>query len=110
MKQRQPLKRYTPPRKRRLQPRRGEPTKEEKGAIRKAVYERCGGRCELHLVPDCIGGVLPPEGQTPWDHWHLVHLHSKRRFGWTEESGNKLLGGCWKCHLVGMHTKGLKPE
>ena len=105
-----PIKRYTPPRKRRATPRRGEPTDEEKAIERRRVYDRCGGRCELNLMPDCIKGVLPFEGSTPWDHWHLVHKHSKRRFGWTEAQGNTLLGGCWRCHLIGVHQKGMKIE
>ena len=111
-----PLKRSAPPRKKRPGVRRGEPTNAEKEAERDHVYERCGGRCELRdedghpLHPDHWAGVLPKDGVTPWDHWHLVHLHSKRRFGWTEAQGNTLLGGCPACHLEGMHRLGLKPH
>ena len=53
--------------------------------------------------------VLDPKvGDTPWDHWHLVHLHAKRRFGWTEAQGNTLMGGCPLCHLECMHRLGLQ--
>ena len=94
----------------RSKPRRGEPTLEEKGAERDRVYERCGGTCELDLMHGCWKGVIPKDGDTPWDHWHLVHLHAKRRFGWTEAQGNTLMGGCPLCHLEGMHRLGLKPK
>ena len=89
--------------------RRGELTKAEKEAERDRVYERCGGRCELNLVPQCWKGVIPKNGDTPWDHWHLVHYHSKRPAFWSEAQGNILLGGCPACHLEGMHRLGLKP-
>jgi len=104
------LKRKALIKKRRTKPRRGEPTKAEKEAERDRIYDRCRGTCELNLMPNCWKGVIPKTGETPWDHWHLVHLHSKRRFGWTEAQGNTLLGGCPECHLVGMHQKGLKPK
>lgn len=116
MKRSGPIKRHTPVRKRRATPRRGEPTAEEKDTERRRVYARCAGRCELRgedgkpLHIDHVHGLLPSDGQTPWDHWHLVHLHSKRRFGWTEAQGNTLLGGCPPCHLIGMHVLGLKPK
>jgi hypothetical protein len=103
---RTPLKRSTKPiRKKRPGTRRGQPTPAEKTAIRLDVYERCGGRCELNLMPDCIKGILPFEGETPWDHGHLVHVHAKRRFGTTVEGCR---WGCHVCHLQGMHVKGLK--
>ncbi len=61
---RSPLKRSAPPRKRRPgPPRRGQPTKAEKAAIRLQVYERCGGLCELNLMPGCLKGVLPFDGE-----------------------------------------------
>ena len=104
------IKRSAPPRKKRPGVRRGQPGPAEKEIERNRIYERCGGICELNLVPECWKGVLPKDGSTPWDHWHLVHLHSKRRFGWTEASGNTLLGGCPACHLEGMHRLGLKPH
>jgi len=95
--------------------RRGELTPSEKEAERNRVYERCGGRCELRgedglpLDPGHWKGVIPKDGDTPWDHWNLVHLHSKRPAFWSESQGNVLLGGCPACHLEGMHRKGLKP-
>jgi hypothetical protein len=101
--------------KRRAKPRRGQPTKAEKEAERNRVYARCGGQCELRdesgqpLHRDHTRGILPPSGDDPRYHWHLVHLHSKRRFGWTEAAGNTLLGGCYACHILAMHTQGKKP-
>ena len=100
---------------RRTKLRRGELTPAEKGAERKRVYDRCGGRCELRgtdglpLSPRHQEGVLQRDGDTPWDHWHLVHLHSKRPAFWSEAQGNVLLGGCPACHLDGMHRLGNKP-
>jgi len=99
----------------RSKPRRGQPTKAEKEAERDRVYARCGGQCELRdesgqpLHRDHTRGILPPSGDDPRYHWHLVHLHSKRRFGWTEAAGNTLLGGCYACHILAMHTQGKKP-
>jgi hypothetical protein len=105
---RTPLKRSTKPiRKKRPGTRKGQPTPEEIKVVRLAVYERSRGRCELNLGPKCIKGVLPLDGETPWDHWHLVHIRSKSLGGWGLDN---LKGGCWKCHLIGMHEKGLKPE
>ena len=63
--------------KKRTKPRRGQPTTEEKAAVRLAVYERAGGRCELNLGPKCIEGILAFEGDTPWDHGHFVHIKAK---------------------------------
>lgn len=100
------IKRYVPIKKKRSKPRRGEPTREEKEAIRRQVYERSGGQCQLNLVPNCIKGVLPWDGSVT-ERWHLVHVHAKRRFGW-EEKTNKLLGGCFNCHIIGVHQRGLK--
>ena len=95
--------------------RRGELTPAEKEAERDRVYARCGGRCELRgtdgrpLDGGHWEGVIPRNGDTPWNHWHLVHLHSKRPGFWSEAQGNVLLGGCPACHLIGMHARGLKP-
>jgi len=102
-------------RSKRSKPRRGQLTPAEKKAERNRVYDRCGGRCELRgadglpLHKDHWEGVIPREGVTPWDHWHLVHLHSKRPCFWSEAQGNTLLGGCPACHLLGMHQLGRKP-
>jgi len=100
------LKRYTPVRKKRPTLRHGEPTKEEKAAVRLEVYERAGGRCELNLGPKCIKGVLPFTGSTPWDHGHFVHIRSKSAGGkFTVENGK---WGCYECHLGYAHTTGIK--
>mgnify|MGYP001592753078 FL=1 len=104
MKRSGPIKRYTPVRKKRLKPRRGQPTAQEKAAIRQQVYNECGGRCELNLGDGCMKGVLPFDGDV-FHRWHLVHKKSKRRFGWAREN---LCGGCPWCHLVAVHTKGMK--
>jgi hypothetical protein len=93
----------SPIRKVRSKPRRGQPTKAEKEVIRDQVYLESEGKCELRNNPKCIQGVLPKDGETPWDHWHLVHLKSKRVHGWGRDN---LCGGCWVCHLIGLHTQG----
>ena len=112
---RTPLKRYTPVRKKRPGVRKGQPTNAKKETERNRVYERCGGQCELRdedgkpLHPKHIFGVLPSKGSI-FERWHLVHLHGKLRFGWTEAAGNTLLGGCYWCHIVAMHQHGTKPH
>lgn len=83
--------------------RRGELTKREKEAIRRLVYGECGGQCELKLAPECKQGMLPYEGETPWDHWHLVHKRNKRMWGWGRQN---VCGGCHFCHLVVLHSYG----
>lgn len=102
------LKRYTALQKKRKKPRRGEPTSEEKAAIRRQKYAETGGRCLLRLHSRHIKGVLPFDGSV-FERWHLVHMKSKRRFGWTEPP-NKLTGGCYWCHIVSMHSLGEKPD
>lgn len=98
----------TPIRKVRSKPRRGQPTKAEKKAIRDQVYEDSEGRCELNLSPQCIKGIIPKDGDTPWDHWHLVHRKSKRVHGWER---NNLCGGCHFCHLIELHNpKSVPPK
>jgi hypothetical protein len=104
MKRGGPLKRKTPLRPKRKRTRRGQPTPEEKAAIRLAVYERARGRCELNLGPKCIKGVLPFTGDI-FERWHLVHIHAKRRFGWGLDN---LCGGCFWCH-TDSHNAGGKP-
>ena len=99
------IKRYTAIKRKRSKPRRGEPTNEEKEALRREVYTRSGGHCELNLLPNCVLGVLPWDGATPWDHGHLVHVKSKRVHGWHISN---LRWGCAVCHLEGMHRLGLK--
>jgi hypothetical protein len=98
----------------RSKPRRGQPTAEEKVVERQRVYDRCGGQCELRdengepLHEQHQRGILPWSGDPLWS-WHLVHVHSKRRFGWRESDGNVLLGGCFPCHILGIHQQGKKP-
>jgi hypothetical protein len=99
----------SPIRKVRSKPRRGQPTKAEKASVRLAVYERAEGRCELHLLPNCIRGVLPYGGGTVWDHGHLVHLKSRGAGGsWSLDNCK---WGCYICHLVGLHNpKSVPPK
>lgn len=110
MKPRKPLKRSSKPiarspiKKRRSKPRRGEPTPAEKKEIRDQVYTETGGRCEIRKHPSCVPDrVWPSEGDTPWDHWHLVHLKAKRVHGWRRDN---LCGGCPNCHLISLHVEG----
>lgn len=104
MKRSGPIRRYTPVRRKRATPRRGEPTREEKAAIRKAVYERAGGCCELNLGPKCIKGVLPLDGDV-FERAHLVHVRSRGAGGTWEMSNLRL--GCPQCHLGYHHTTGM---
>ena len=112
MKPRTPLRRYTPlkrsgpPRKKRPGTRRGEPTAEEKEAIRLKAYQDADGFCQMKLKNvGCIPGRLPFDGPTPWTHGHLVHRRAKRRFGWRPDN---VLWGCWRCHDAS-HNAGGKP-
>jgi hypothetical protein len=106
--------RRSPIRKKRPGTRRGQPTAGEKLTERDRVYKRSGGMCELrdedgkplHTLHQA--GTLPFGGSI-YERWHLVHLHAKRRFGWTEAQGNTLMGGCYACHILAMHTQGKKP-
>lgn len=69
--------------------------------VRLQVHERSGGYCELKRRPDCIQGMLPFTGKTPYDHGHLVHLKSEGSGGKTDTEN--CFWGCWKCHLLGLH-------
>ena len=85
----------------RSKPRRGQPTRKQMTEVRLAVYGRAGGRCELNLVDDCDGRVLPWKGPDAMSHGHLVHLRAKQRGG-TSLANCKW--GCYACHLVGLHN------
>jgi hypothetical protein len=78
--------RKTPLRKFRAQPRRGQPTKAEKGDAREFAHDRAGGKCE-----SC--GI-----RLPLDLGHLAHEHAKRRFGWQESDTNSHRWYCFECH------------
>jgi len=93
-------------RKKRPSTRRGQATPAEVEKVRLAVYERAGGRCELGIMPNCIKGILPFDGETPLDHGHLVHMKAKRRYGTSVEICK---WGCWPCHLQGLHNSLGKP-
>jgi hypothetical protein len=94
--------RKTPIRKVRPGTRRGQPTREEKGAIREDQYALSGGLCDLKLSPKHISGVLPATGSI-YERWHLVHLKGKRVHGW---GGANLCGGCYYCHIDWLHNGG----
>jgi hypothetical protein len=94
--------------KRRTKPRRGQPTKAEKAAIRQAVYDRAQGKCEIRKHEDCSKErVLPWDGDV-FNRGHLVHIKS-RGAGGSWEMDNLLLG-CPPCHLISLHIEGFKPE
>jgi hypothetical protein len=91
----------------RSKPRRGQPAKSEKSALRLAVYNRAEGRCELRLTSKCLVGPLPFDGDV-FERGHLVHLKSKGSGGaWSMENCR---WGYHECHLGEMHQKGTKFE
>ena len=94
-----------PRRKKRPGTRRGQPTPEEKGRLRGILYRNCGGRCEFGFE-DCIAGILPLDGDLR-ERFHLVHMRSKRRFGWPLEGEYRMRGGCFNCHRR-LHNEGHK--
>lgn len=102
---RTPIHRHTPLRRKRPTPRRGEPTDDDKAALRRFVYDRAGGKCELRLK-GCYGGVLPWDGDV-FERAHLVHLRARRRFGWNPET-NLALGCAW-CHMCAHSGKAKLP-
>ena len=93
----------SPIKKRRTEPRRGEPTKEEKEAARTLCYSRALGLCHWCRRYAPLNGDDFTRGQ-------LCHLKAKRRFGWmeSEETGQKHLWGCLECHSKS-HNAGGKP-
>lgn len=99
MKRSGPIKRYTPPRKKRPGTRRGEPTPEEKSSVRHVVYERDGFKCV-----DCKKPVRWESGYL--DSMHLMHIKSRGAGGSWELSN--LLTGCPECHMK-RHNCGGKP-
>jgi hypothetical protein len=105
---RSPIKRYAPPRKRRPGTRRGQPTAQEKMAVRLAVYERAQGRCEVRKHPECSGDRILPWGGDLFVIGHLAHIKSKGAGGeFTEEN---TVWSCWKCHLISGHFMGERME
>jgi hypothetical protein len=95
----------SPIKKVRAKPRRGQPTKAEKAAIRSQVYVETGGLCEIQKHPQCVPErVWPSEGDV-MERWHLVHLKGKRVHGWDRIN---LCGGCPYCHLISLHVEGGK--
>lgn len=85
----------------RSKPRRGQPTKAEKTAIRNAAYERAGGLCQIRKHARCSrNAVLPSEGDL-FVRAHLVHLKAKRVHGWAPEN---LAIGCYWCHIESLHN------
>lgn len=96
------MQRRVPIRKKRLSPRRGKATPQETAQVRRDVYVRARGYCELGKSPQCIRGRLPWDGLNPWDHGHLVHLVGKGAGGPT--TVENCVWGCWHCHLVELHN------
>lgn len=84
--------------------RRGELTRAEKEAVRRLVFERAGGMCELRLDDSCQIGPLPWSGPLRV-RGHLVHLRNKRMWGWGLEN---VCLGCARCHLDLHHVKGVR--
>lgn len=70
-------------------------TRKEGSAVRHAVWERCGGRCE-----NC--GIAMIEEAGSWSSMHAAHVISRGRGG--EFSESNLRGLCIACHLVGQHN------
>lgn len=89
-------------RSKRTKPRRGQPTRAEKTALRNDAYARSSGRCEIRKSKDCNRSVLPSEGSI-YERAHLVHIHAKRVHGWAPEN---LLIGCYACHIIYLHQNG----
>ena len=88
--------------------RRGEPSKAEKEATRRAVRDRARGICEAQAHPQCSGqDILPMDGDL-WHRGHLAHGRSKGRFGWRESSEQWLTWQCYWCHIVSEHQQGIK--
>lgn len=108
MKRSGPIKRYTPVRKKRATPRRGQPTAIFKQALRIAVRERANGTCQIRLHKQCWGNkVLPLDGDV-FERGHLVHLKSVGSGGlWDMKN---CIWGCPPCHLGSMHTEGKNPD
>lgn len=95
--------RRTPIKKRRTEPRRGEPTHDEKRILREERYRLAGGRCEIQKHSKCSGRYTLPLTGDIFNRAHLVHLHARRVYGWDIEN---LRIGCYWCHAVFMHANG----
>lgn len=90
-------------RSKRKTPRRGQPTKAEKTALRDERYDIAEGRCELRKHSKCSQDrVLPKEGSV-FERAHLVHLKAKRVHGWGKDN---LRLGCYFCHMIFLHANG----
>lgn len=78
--------------------RRGEPTPGEKAEARQLTRDRASGHCQLCEV--CDGTAILPLNGPIGVRGELVHLKSKRRFGWFENpaTGQRHLWGCHLCH------------
>lgn len=97
------MKRVSPVRRKRPGVRRGELTAAEKEAVRRMVFERATGMCELRMDATCQRGPLPWAGPLRV-RGHLVHLRNKRMWGWGDQN---VCLGCARCHLDLAHTKGM---
>lgn len=104
---RSPLRRFTRLRQRRSKPRRGQLTPREKTEVRRRVYHRARGRCELKFEGICLGDIDLPFDGGLYERGHLAHIKSRGASGAFTEANTRW--ACWRCHLIGMHQKGLKP-
>ena len=77
----------------------------EKSVVRREVYERDGGRCQLRLGPKCNPNVLPYDGDILF-RAHLCHIVSMARGGKFEPANLRI--GCCQCHIGYEHTQGRK--
>lgn len=74
--------------------------------IRRIVFKRAGGCCELQHRPDCVAGVLAWDGLRPVEHGHLAPVRGTvpwpKRVRALLVNGPELYAwGCWRCALLG---------
>lgn len=65
--------------------------------VRRAVFERSGGICELQVSPKCHMIIS-------WESMHLCHKISRARGG--EWSLENCRAGCAECHIGWEHNGG----
>ncbi len=65
--------------------------------VRRAVFERSDGLCEMGISPKCLGGIT-------WRTMHTAHIVSRARGGTWEP--NNLLAACFECHIGWEHSGG----
>lgn len=78
--------------------------REQRRQLRIALYERCGGRCEMKLSPKCLGRIYFEGGF--FNSMHMAHKERRWKFpdgGWNLDN---LLAGCIECHMGWEHNGG----